>query len=436
MPRHPQNTPLQVFLNNHVVGLLLKDPSGAISFRYDSTWLSQENAIPISLSFPLREDAFKGAPVQAVFENLLPDSEHLRQMVAGKVGAQGTDAYSLLSIIGRDCVGALQFLPQGQELSKNAPRLTGEPMDEPKIELLLKNLGKTPLGLDAKTDFRISVAGAQEKTALLWHDGHWIKPHGATPTSHIFKAQMGTLPNGMDLSNSVENEYYCLKLLGAFGLPVAAAEISKFGARTVLVVSRFDRKWTSAGQLTRLPQEDCCQALSVSPSQKYQSHGGPGMVTILELLQGGDVPRQDQLIFLKAQILFWLIGATDGHAKNFSLFLGPKGRFRLTPLYDVLSAQPSLERRQIERKQMKLAMSVGDSRHYRLEEIEARHFVQTVKRARLPESLALDALKEVAAAADQAMAVVEKQLPRHFPEEIHMAVSKGLRSRLKKLSSL
>ena len=436
MPRHRQNTPLQVFLNNDAVGLLLKDPSGAISFQYDPTWLGRENAIPVSLSLPLREDAFKGAPVQAVFENLLPDSEHLRRMVAEKVGARGTDAYSLLSIIGRDCVGALQFLPQGEESPKDAPPLDGEIMDEPGIELLLKNLVKTPLGLDGKTEFRISVAGAQEKTALLWHDGHWIKPHGTTPTSHILKAQMGTLPNGMDLSNSVENEFYCLKLLGAFGLPVTTAEITTFGTRTVLVVSRFDRKWTSSGRLLRLHQEDCCQALSVPPSQKYQSQDGPGMGKILELLKGGDIPRQDHSTFLKAQVLFWLLGATDGHAKNFSLFLGPKGRFRLTPLYDVLSAQPSLECRKIERKQMKLAMSVGDSRHYRLDEIEGRHFVQTVKRARLPKSLALEALSDVCESADKAIATVEKQLPPHFPEEIHAAVSKGVSSRMARLLSI
>lgn len=433
MPRRRQHAPLRVLLNNETVGVLLKEPSGAISFRYDQAWLNREKAIPVSLSLPLREDAFRGAPVQAVFENLLPDSEALRRMVAEKVGAEGSDAFSLLSIIGRDCVGALQFLPEAEKPRRETPALAGEVLDEAGIESLLKNLAKTPLGLDGRTEFRISIAGAQEKTALLWHEGHWLKPHGTTPTSHILKTQMGTLPNGMDLSRSVENEYYCLKLLGAFGLPVATTEIKRFGNRTVLVVKRFDRMWTASGQLLRLPQEDCCQALSVPPSQKYQSQQGPGMVEILELLKGGDNPRQDQMTFLKAQVLFWLIGATDGHAKNFSIFLGPKGRFRLAPLYDVLSAQPSLASRQIERKQVKLAMSVGESRHFRLDEIEARHFVQTVKRARLPESLAIEVLREVAQTADQAVATVEKELPLEFPEQIHTSVTKGLKERLAKL---
>ena len=434
MARRRQNTPLRIFLHDSEVGLLLKDPSGAISFKYAGAWLSKENAVPVSLSLPLREDLFRGAPVQAVFENLLPDSEHLRRAVAEKVGAQGTDAYSLLSQIGRDCVGALQFGPDGEEVDRS-PGICGEILDERTIEDLLDNLVRAPLGLDGRTEFRISIAGAQEKTALLKYNGQWMKPHGVTPTSHIIKKQMGRLPNGMDLSNSVENEFYCLKLLGAFGLPVNSAEIIRFGAHLVLVVERFDRKWTAPDRLIRLPQEDCCQALSVPPGQKYQNLGGPGMVNILDLLKGADFPWDDQRTFLKAQVLFWLIGATDGHAKNFSIFLGPRGRFRMTPLYDVLSAQPSLDQHQISRKDMKLAMSVGDSRHYRLDEIEGRHFLQTVKRSRLPESLAVGVLREVAESAAKALATMESQLPGNFPADIHASIAQGVRSRLSQLEA-
>jgi serine/threonine-protein kinase HipA len=237
----------------------------------------------------------------------------------------------------------------------------------------------------------------------------------------------------MDLSNSVQKEYYCLKLLGAFGLPVAEAAIREFGEEQVLVVKRFDRRWSANGELQRLSQEDCCQALSVPPTLKYQSQGGPGIGQILGLLSGGDVPYDDQTVFIKAQILFWLLGATDGHAKNFSIFLGPGGRFRLTPMYDVLSAQPSLDGRQIERKQMKLAMCVGESRHYRVDEICGRHFVQSVKAARLPESLAEEALKEVAAAVEKALTAVEKDLPKTFPGEVHESISRGVRERASRI---
>ena len=125
-------------------------------------------------------------------------------------------------------------------------------------------------------------------------------------------------------------------------------------------------------------------------------------------------------------------GATDGHAKNFSLFLGPGGRFHLTPFYDVVSAQPSLDARHIERKQMKMAMSVGNSRHYRVDDIQGRHFLQTTAKAGLPESLAIAALDEITHGAGAALEAVENQLPHGFPETLHLSVRKGLLARLKK----
>ncbi len=157
------------------------------------------------------------------------------------------------------------------------------------------------------------------------------------------------------------------------------------------------------------------------------------MVDILTLLKGSDTPAEDQTRFLKAQILFWLIGATDGHAKNFSIFLGPGGRFNMTPLYDVLTAQPSLDAHHIVKKQMKLAMSAGNSRHYTMESIQGRHFGQTVERAGLPAAIAHNALEEVANTAATAFKAVEKQLPAGFSEEIHSSVHSGFISRLRKI---
>ncbi len=363
MGRTRRNKPLRVLQNGSLVGHLLKETSGAMEFRYAQSWLEAAHAIPVSISMPLREDPYKGGAVTAVFENLLPDSDILRKRVAEKVGAIGTDAYSLLSEIGRDCVGALQFIPDDDSEEPRTTTIEGKVLEDDEIEALLKNLTQAPLGLSRDQDFRISVAGAQEKTALLFYEGKWLKPRGTTPTTHLFKTQVGALPNGLDLSNSVENEYYCLKLMAAFGLPVNAAEIKRFGTTKALVIERFDRKWARDGRLLRLPMEDCCQALSIPPSRKYQSEGGPGIAEILKLLSSSDVPAEDQKTFVKAQILFWLIGAPDGHAKNFSLFLGPEGRFRMTPIYDVLTVQPSLDAKQILKKQMKLAMFVGDKRH-------------------------------------------------------------------------
>ena len=433
MPRRRLHIPLQVFSNDVLVGQLIKEPSGAIFFRYASSWLDSETAVPLSLSLPLREDAYRGEAVTSVFENLLPDSDQLKRRIAEKVGAQGIDAYSLLSQIGRDCVGALQFVPSTETANAPSAGIQGEVVGADAIAHLLQNLAKAPLGLESDQDFRMSVAGAQEKTALLYHQRKWWKPFGTTPTTHILKPQIGTLPNGLDLSHSVENEFYCLKLLAAFGLPVAHAEVQTFGKVKVLVVERFDRAWDRKNHLLRLPVEDLCQALGCPPSRKYQSEGGPGIVEILDFLKGADSPAADQKTFLQAQIVFWLIGATDGHAKNFSVFLGPGGTFRMAPLYDVLTAQPSAAARQIERKQMKLAVSVGHSRHYRLDEIHGRHFVQSAEHAGLPRALAQSALTEVADTAAKALDQVEEELSAGFPRKIHAVVRAGIISRLGKI---
>lgn len=434
MPRRRAYAPLRVLLNSRLVGQLAKDAGGAVSFRYDASWLDWESAFPISLSLPLREDAWRGAPVVAVFDNLLPDVDALRRRVAERVGADGVDAFSLLSVIGRDCVGALQFVPDDADAPGAVGPIEGEPVDDVAIARLLGNLAQAPLGLSRDDPFRISVAGAQEKTALLRHDGRWLKPLGATPTTHILKPRIGRLSNGIDLTLSVENEFYCMKLAAAFGLPVAKVEMADFGGTTALVIERFDRLWARDGRLLRLPQEDCCQALSVPPNRKYQADGGPKLNDVLDLLKGSDTPTEDRLTVFKAQIFFWLIGATDGHAKNFSIFLSPGGGYRLTPLYDILTAEPSLAAREIEPKQMKLALSVGTRNHYRIGDIHGRHFVQTGEAAGLSAALIGQAFDEMRAVADTAFAKVEADLPPSFPEAIHAAVKTAAMKRLEHLS--
>ena len=415
MVRARANAPLNVFVNGRLVGVLRRESSGAIDFRYDQQWLSWESTFPISLSLPLREDRYIGAPVIAVFDNLLPDSEQIRRRVAERVGANGTDAYSMLAVLGHDCIGALQFLPEGVDPGQPG-QIEGKLISEVEVTNIIQNLATAPLGLDEDADFRISLAGAQEKTALLRQDGKWYKPVGTTATTHILKPQIGRLPNGVDLSNSVENEYLCLKLMSALGVSSANAEIADFGGRRTLIVERFDRRWTANRRLLRVPQEDCCQALSIPPTKKYQSDGGPGMKDILELLKGSDAPTEDLATFLRANIVFWLIGATDGHAKNFSFFLSPGGRFRLTPLYDIISAQPSLDAKQIQPKAFKLAMSVGKSRHYAVNEILPRHFIQTAELSGVGAAVVRSIFQDLAEQFESALAKVAKVLPNEFPE--------------------
>jgi serine/threonine-protein kinase HipA len=434
MARRPAHEPLNVFLNARLVGRLRRQAGGAIDFTYDPAWLAWENTMPVSLSLPLRENRYVGERVIAVFDNLLPDSEGLRRRIAERVRAKGTDAFSLLTALGHDCVGALQFLPDGEDPGP-AGVVAGRPIDANGIARLLGDLAAAPLGVGEDKDFRISIAGAQDKTALLYWKNKWHKPSGTAATTHIIKPQIGRLPNGIDLSYSVENEYLCMKLTAALGLPTANVSMENFGSKQALVVERFDRRWTRDDRLLRLPQEDCCQALSVPSTRKYEADGGPGPKDILVLLKGSDEPAHDQAAFLRALVVFWLLGATDGHAKNFSVFLSPGARYRSTPLYDVISAQPSLDAKQIKQNQMKLAMAVGDNRHYAIHTIESRHFLQTAAKSGIGSSVVKPLFADILEKSPGAIQTVLDGLPAGFPEQIATSIADGFKSRLRILEA-
>ena len=436
MPRRRAHPPLNVLINNRLCGRLEKQANGAISFQYDAAWLSWEATFPVSLSLPLQEAPWRGEAVVSVFDNLLPDNAHVRRKVAERTGAAGADAYSLLEQIGRDCVGAMQFLPDGEAADALRP-IEGAPISDEEIETLLANLARAPLGIDTAQDFRISVAGAQEKTALLRHHGRWLRPIGTTPTTHILKPQLGEIPTSsgtVDLSDSVENEHYCLALLESFQLPVAKTEIATFGARKVLVVHRFDRVLRGE-RLIRLPQEDFCQILSTPSSRKYQKDAGPGAADLIAKLQEGDDPLSDQAKVLKSQIVFWLIGATDGHAKNFSVFLRPGGRFALTPFYDVLSAQPAFDAKRIPHNHFTVAMAAGANNHYRALDIHGRHFVETARNGGLGPTIIRQVIEEVMADAPKVADEALGKMPADFPPAIHASIARAIAARLPRLES-
>jgi serine/threonine-protein kinase HipA len=435
MGRKRTYIPLNVFLNSRLVGQLVQARTGAIRFSYDQSWIDWEHTMPISRSMPVRKDAYVGHQVIAVFDNLLPDNEPMRVRVAEKTGAQGTDAFSLLSEIGRDCVGALQFLPEDTQ-PQPLDELTGDSLSTADIAKLLSKLESNPLGIRSDTEFRISVAGAQEKTAFLYHNGEWIQPTGTTPTTHIVKPQIGKLSNGADLSDSVQNEYFCLRLMHHCGIPTTNANIMTFNEHKALVVERFDRRWTKDARLIRLPQEDCCQALSVAPTRKYQSDGGPGIVDIMALLDGSDEPITDRINFFKANILFWLIGATDGHAKNFSIGLLPQGRFRMTPLYDVITLQPSINKKQLTRKEFKLAMRIGGSGHYNVEHIHGRHFMQSGLKSGLSKQQIRSICDGITSGIDASIENTINEVKTDVPAQIIDSVVSGIRHRVPRLDRL
>lgn len=417
MPRARRNPPLVLIMNGRRVGRLSLAVSGAIRFTYARDWLDWQHAIPVSLSLPLAEKTYSGAPVASCFDNLLPDSPAARERLAAEFDTGGTDAYHLLRVIGGDCVGALQFFEES-EVPDPGALPDGEILSDADIGAMLTGLPGTPLGLRRDDDFRIALPGLSDKTALLKKDGEWIKPAAGTPTTHILKTAFRELPGGIAFDDSVENEFFCTRFFAAAGAHTARSEICSFDGVRALVVERFDRKWTRDGRLIRLPQEDVCQALGLPREKKFERDGGPGLTHVLELLGASDRPAEDRRAFLRAQILFWLLGATNGHGKNFSLSLLPGGRFRLTPLYDVVSMQPALHAGQLSRDDMRLAMSIGHDHETRIHQIAGPQFIESAKAAGVDVLMVEELLAQITERVPSALETTMQDLPEGFPRKL------------------
>lgn len=362
------------------------------------------------------------------FDNLLPDSPIVRDRIVKRYHAKSRQPFDLLSEIGRDSVGAVTLIPEDETVTH--PIMAWEKLTEARLEeVLTAYKADIPLGMiREENDFRISVAGAQEKTALLRIGNDWCIPKGITPTTHIIKLPIGEIrqPNAkLDLSQSVDNEYYCLLLAKELGLNVPDAEIIKAGRVRALAVERFDRRWnTERTVLLRLPQEDMCQTFGLPSSVKYESDGDPGIARIMAFLMGSSEALKDRYDFMKFQVFQWLIGATDGHAKNFSVFIQAGGSYRLTPFYDIISAFPVLGGTGIHISDLKLAMGLNASKGKKtaIDKIYPRHFLATAKVLRFPEVQMHEILSDFARMIPAALDNVKTSLPTDFPENVVTAV--------------
>lgn len=422
---------LFISMNGMLVGELWKLRNGALQFKYAKEWLISEYARSLSLSLPLADKVYEGDVIYNFLDNLLPDNDAIRAKMQTRFKTLTTQPFDLLAAVGNDCVGAIQL---SSELSSNSTLIEAKPLSDKEISDLLKGYWINPLGMqDREGDFRISIAGAQEKTALLKVDGKWFLPQGSTPTTHILKLPIGVLAyNNLDLSQSCENEWLCMQIANAFGLPVAETEVIEFADQKVLAVERFDRKWVNETKLVRLPQEDMCQALGIAPATKYEAEGGPSIKQIMEILRGSQNAKKDREVFFKSQILFWMLAAPDGHGKNFSLFIEANNGYRLTPLYDVISAYPLMGGAGLQKQKIKMAMALhGKTRHYKWDYIQPRHFMTTAKEVSYSEKLALEHMHEMFSKTEQVIKAVSEKLPNNFPVEIAKSILKGLANKSK-----
>ena len=427
---------LGIWINGEHVARWTVSSAGESRLQYEDSWLSSADAHPLSLSLPLQlaSQRHRGQVVETYFENLLPDDPLQRKQLAQHYGVQTVHAFDLLEQIGRDCVGAVQLLPDGHQAS-DVSCIEGTSLSEAQVATLLRGLRTRTVSSitlnNHQNDLRIAISGAQDKTALLWYQGQWLLPHGATPTTHILKPPLGHIgmDRRLDMTTSVENEWLCLRILAAFGLEVPRAAMLQFEDQKVFVIERFDRQLHPSGQWwMRLPQEDFCQVTGTPSHLKYESEGGPGLHTIGTWLQGSSRRDKDLATLLKTQVLFWMLAATDGHAKNFSIRLLPGAAYHLTPLYDVLSAWPVIGKTasKIAQQKVKLAMALkGKNRHYDRAYIRREHFEKFGNWLGLfsTTSALIDDIIERTPAVIE---TVRQELPAEFPDQLFISICENM----------
>lgn len=323
---------LYVLYENQVVGELIQEKSGMLSYKYTLNWLTSPEAFPISISLPLTEDVFADRIVRPYFSGLLPEGA-VRESVARKLGVSSRSDFKLLQYLGGDCAGAL-VLSDATNVDYAQDR---EPLPLEKLDELLKTYSIQPFLVDHE-GVRLSLAGAQEKLPIIYEASQFYLPKGA-PSTHILKLPI----HGYEFT--VENEAFCLTLANLIGIRSVPVDIIEIGGRNHLLVQRYDRKFID-GKWKRLHQEDICQVYSIPSENKYQNEGGPNVNMVSKIIKDHcSMPVKDLEQFLKQFIFSFYIQNRDAHGKNYSLLYKSNG-IQLNSQYDVLNTEvyPNLSR--------------------------------------------------------------------------------------------
>lgn len=322
---------LNVLLYNEHVADLTETRSGAHELRY----VVDEPPAPVSLSMPPIFPRHQSRNVNPFLEGLLPDRVDVREAMGARYGVSGTNPFALLTHIGEDCAGAVQFVQPLHRDKVLAGHGEIQELSEHDISERLRELRADESTSWVATHEHWSLAGAQSKFAVRQENSKFYAATGAEPTTHIIK------PGIAGFRDQALNEHICMTALRKAGLRAATTQFRDFEGQTALVVTRYDRGRTADGRLVRIHQEDMCQALSVFPQKKYEANKGPRAADVVRLLRDNSGERADANIkdFTDGLVANYLLGAPDAHAKNYGVLL-IGDRVEMTPLYDVASGYP------------------------------------------------------------------------------------------------
>lgn len=366
---------LRVYLDGTPAGTLTQSSQGTLGFFYDDTYVGAVEPTPLSLSLPIQANRHRDKAIRMYLEGLLPDSEGVRQRWGRQYHVSPNNPFALLAHVGRDAAGAVQILPPDVDAT-DAQSRNGDIqwLSEADLADLVEDVAVHQTDWDpGRFGGRWSLPGAQPKVALFRDpaSGQFGIPRDSTPTTVILKPAIARY------AQHHINETLCLRAAREAGLLAAESDVMQIGDTQVLVSTRYDRLHDETGW-HRVHQEDMCQSLSVHPSLKYQSDGGPGVGDIADLLSR--LPIEDRDVnaerFFKALAYNVLIGGTDAHAKNYSLVL-IGSRAQVSPLYDVASAAPYDQH-----ERLRSSMKIGD--HWKMLDVTSSDWRKVGRRLGIP----------------------------------------------------
>ena len=332
---------LSVRLYGKEIGILEQNSSGKLNFIY-----KEDNNISISNSLPLTKKEFNDKECRPYFNGLLPESDIVRKYLGKIFGINANNDFSLLQAIGHDCAGALSLHSLEEPVNvKEYIKLEYEPLTDKQLKKHIEELPYKPFFAQSDNDVRLSLAGTQDKGAITLINNRVCLPKNSTPTTHILK------PLITNLSNTIINEYVCMKTAKKLSINVSEVKICEVENLKYLLIERYDRQIKN-DMVKRIHQEDFCQALGILSINKYQADGGPNIKACFDLLDITKVPAISRNMLMKIFIFNFLIGNNDAHAKNFSL-LYVEDKPVLAPAYDIVCTQmyPELTK--------KMAMKIG-----------------------------------------------------------------------------
>ena len=390
----------------HAGQLDLTYPNAPV-FTYDSAYMSDASATPLSTLFPLIAPQASGARLRRWLEGLLPDND---QLLSSRLRDHGLHFYHRVKLLGapmgEECAGAVQFCPPERTEALLAGDGGMDPISDDAVFDWMSNLRNDP-------DYRpdpykaiggFSLGGVQPKIALRKASAGWAVPWGAEPSSHIIKVtRSDPYPHESLL------EHIALATAARMGPAAAGSEVISRGDVEGLVVRRFDRL-DSGGGLVRVHQEDLCQALGYPPNLKYQHLGGPTPAEIASKLHDVDAPGSTRSVEAFRDMLAyqWLIVGNDAHAKNYGLLLSSRSS-RLAPLYDACSWIP-YRRTDQEIGDLSIAMTIGAGYEVNSAD-QPTAILDTAEKLKLPAAAVAERLQELASLMPDALEATVRSLP-------------------------